>query len=150
MPSRIASDQWAGRTTDEHLTSLTPLTDRPVSIPNKRAYTRFSERTGDNADNSAVPRKNFHSTGSVFTRKEIPGWPVKRPERMDLPGRTGTVDWHGYCTVHVIRGDRSERTSDFQVGIRLSPRLPHLVASEEAVKEMETDGSHYQKGIQQY
>jgi hypothetical protein len=34
-----------------------------------------------------------------------------------------------------------------QVGIRLHPRLPHLVASEEAVKEMETDGSHCEKGI---
>lgn len=37
--------------------------------------------------------------------------------------------------------------SGLQVGIHLSPRLPHLVESEEAVKEMETDGSHYKKGI---
>jgi hypothetical protein len=40
-------------------------------------------------------------------------------------------------------------SSDFQVGIRLGPRLPHLVESVEAVKETETDGSHYKKGIQQ-
>jgi hypothetical protein len=31
----------------------------------------------------------------------------------DLPERTGDVDWHGYCTEHVIRGDRSELSSGF-------------------------------------
>ena len=113
MPSRIASDQWAGRTTDEHLTSLTPLTDRPVSIPNKRAYTRFSERTGDNADKSAVPRKKFHSTGMVLASEETPARPAKRADRPGPPERTGIVGWHGYCTEHVIRGDRSEFSSGF-------------------------------------
>ena len=38
------------------------------------------------------------------------------------PCKIGIVDWHNYCTETVIRGD-NRKVSDFQVGIRLSPRL---------------------------
>lgn len=106
-------DQRARRTTDECLAPLTPRTGRPASIPNKRAYTRFSERTGDNADKSAVPRKKFHSTGMVLASEETPARPAKRADRPGPPERTGIVGWHGYCTEHVIRGDRSEFSSGF-------------------------------------
>lgn len=40
-----------------------------------------------------------------------------------------SVDWHSSCKENVMRGDQPEKFSGLQAGIRLSPRLPHLVAS---------------------
>lgn len=71
-------------------------------------------------------------------------------QRAPAPGEEGIQgipgDWHRYCIERVIGGIETASAVS-QVGIRLYPRLPHLVASEEAVKEMETDGSHCEKGI---
>jgi hypothetical protein len=61
----------------------------------------FSERTGDNADKSAVPRKIFHAMGRLLEKQKMSGRPEKRPEWTGLAERTETVDWHSSCTENV-------------------------------------------------
>jgi hypothetical protein len=78
--------------------------------------------------------------GEIVARSARTGEPPGRSVE-DIPGY-----WHRYCIKRVIGGIETGRAVS-QVGIRLHPRLLHLVVSEEAVKEMETDGSHCKKGI---
>ncbi len=87
--------------------------------------------------------------GEVLNVVNIVDRPGKKSSDHRFLTQALPVHWHSYCTEHVIRGERRTKISGCQVGMCLSPRLPHLVASEEAVKEMETDGSHCKKGIQQ-
>jgi hypothetical protein len=75
----------------------------------------------------------------MFAQSARTGEPLWRSIE-DIPGY-----WHRYCIKRVIGGIETGRAVS-QVGIRLHPRLL-LVVSEEAVKEMETDGSHCKKGI---
>lgn len=127
---------------------LMPCAGQPSFTPNKRPLAGFLDRTGDNVDKSTVLRKNFHSPG-VFLES---GERSARSARTHAP-RWQTVeevseDWYRYCIERMIGGIETGVPVS-QVRIRLHPRLLHLVASEEAVKEMETDGSHSEKGIQQ-
>ncbi len=122
-------------------------TGQPSFTPNKRPYTSFSDRTGDNVDKSTVLRKNFHSSGVSLEKRDMLGQPARRREAMRRIVRDKPGDWHKYCIVVSDRGDRDRPFRFTRLGFACIPGYHTLVASEEAVKEMEIDGSHCEKGI---
>lgn len=83
----------------------------------------FRRGTSDNADKSAVPRKNFHSTGVFLKEAAIPRRPARTLAPMRVCARDTSVDWHDYCIQISDRGEQPESFAGYQVGIRLSPRL---------------------------
>jgi hypothetical protein len=94
------------------------------------------------------PREKISSLWERARRRcSSPTGLAVRPRRLEQLSGSEPEDWHNYCMEYVIRGDEPEKFAGFQVGIGLSPRLPHLVERDEAEKELETDGSHCKKGI---
>lgn len=102
IPDRSPAARKGGYTAVEP--SLILWTGQPSFIPNKRPYTSFSDRTGDNVDKSTVLRKNFHSPGTSQEKTGPLGCPASRrePKRPIVGNASG--DWHGYCIERVIGG----------------------------------------------
>lgn len=105
LPDQVArSSQRKGAQSMSTQAHSILCTGQPSFIPNKRPYTSFSDRTGDNVDKSTVLRKNFHPPGVFLEKRDRPEPPARRRGPTLWIARDDPEDWHKYCIERVIGG----------------------------------------------